>query len=553
MFSNSGIIVELKTKKVIVMTEDFDFVEMKRELHMATGQRVDLNDIKLYKGHSIYPGKVVKGIAAFAAVIILFMVIGLNHINFRDEVFAYVNVDINPSVELAIDDSYKVIKVRPINHDSEEIINSLELEKVQLVNALDVIINKSQELGYINESSTQNSNTILVSWALNFNIKDTLKEDGLKSQLDSFDKKAEDERIDTRILKMNIKDKKFADEYGISLGRYYIFMEAKEKAPDLLLEDIKVKGISDLLDAIGEKNSEDESTNNNEYNHNKKQQTETTATNSPEVTDMVSPTGTLTTTTLLTTPMISPTPTPTVTLSLTPTPTPTLSPSYSSTPKTTPGGMSLWYRFDGAQIASDASGNEVDGALVDTPERVEGAIGKGISLDGVNDFIECGKSKSLQPSSISVAFWIQRTDSWNDKERIVYWAKPNGNYVGNGWFVTSNDTGAQRFAILMCVDGLNYFYVKEEPDQFFPINTWVHITLTFDSETDSYKIYKNGEIQPVSIYGKPESITPSPDIKYLGYNSPGYNNSFFHGKLDEFRIYNYILTQDEVKALVNVE
>ena len=549
MFSDSGIIVELKTRKAIIMTKDFNLVKTKRKPYMAIGQKVNLSDLEISEGNGVQPAALMKGLVAVAAIEIITIIIGFNHIYNRDETFAYVSLDINPSLELRIDDSCKVITANPLNLDSKKIIENLELERVLLSDALNKIIVRSQELGYINNKSNMPTyKTLLISWTLKTNTENALKKDALKSQLDSFCTSLERKTINTRIIALDKKDKESADEYGISLGRYYILMKAKEKAPYLLIQDIKEKPISDLLNAIGEIDFESENTNNDS----KDTPTETPATNSPLVTSSVNSV----VTDINTAEPKTPTPvTPLTTISKTLTPAIKLTPASVSTPTPapTPIGLSLWYKFDKPEIAYDSSDNGIAGNTVDSPQKVDGIAGNGIFLDGVNDYIECGTSGLLQPSSISVSFWLQRTESWNGKEKMFFWAKPSGEYTGNGWFITINDTGEQKYSILMCVDGLNHFYVKEEPDNFFPLNTWVHLVLTFDSETNDCKIYKSGEIQPVSLFGTPDSITSTQDEKYLGYNSPGYNSSFMNGKLDEFRIYKRVLTQDEVKDLANLK
>lgn len=545
MLSDSGIIVELKTRKAIIMTKDFNLLETKRKPYMAIGQKVTLSGLETLENNRIQPTSMMKGLAAIAAIAIITIIIGFNHIYNRDETFAYVSLDINPSLELEIDDSQKVIKAKPLNLDSEKIIENLELEKVLLADALNKIIVKSQELGYINNKSNMlTDKTILISWALKTNTKDTLKKDALKSQLDSFCISLKEKTI-TKIVNLDKKDKESADEYGISLGRYYILIKAKEKAPHLLIQDIKEKPIYDLLDAIGEIGLNSKNTNNAE----KDNPNETPATSSPLVTGTASPIVTSAASPIVTnTQLETPTPVkPMVTIAE------TLTPAANPTPAPTPRGLSLWYKFDKPETAFDSSGNGIDGTTLGSPLRIDGVAGNGISLDGVNDYIECGTSELLQPSNISVSFWVQRTESWNGKEKILFWAKPSGNYIGNGWFITINDTGEQKYSILMCVDGLNHFYVKEEPDNFFPLNTWVHLVLTFDSETNDCKVYKNGEIQPVSLYGNPDSITSTQDEKYLGYNSPGYNSSFMNGNLDDFRIYKRVLTPDEVNDMTNLK
>jgi len=44
-----------------------------------------------------------------------------------DNIYGYICVDINPSVELVIDETCRVLEVRPQNKDGEQLISGLEL------------------------------------------------------------------------------------------------------------------------------------------------------------------------------------------------------------------------------------------------------------------------------------------------------------------------------------------------------------------------------------------------------------------------------------------
>jgi len=68
MFSDSGIIVELKTRKAIIMTKDFNLVKTKRKPYMAIGQKVNLSDLEISEGNGVQPAALMKGLVAVAAI-----------------------------------------------------------------------------------------------------------------------------------------------------------------------------------------------------------------------------------------------------------------------------------------------------------------------------------------------------------------------------------------------------------------------------------------------------------------------------------------------------
>ena len=77
---------------------------------------------------------------------------------------------------------------------------------------------------------------------------------------------------------------------------------------------------------------------------------------------------------------------------------------------------------------------------------------------------------------------------------------------------------------------------------------WTHLAGTYDSKTKQAKIYINGEIRNQSIG---EGLPLSRDWGVHAGISNFEKNRPLQGSIDEFRIYNYALTPDEIRALVS--
>jgi len=83
--------------------------------------------------------------------------------------YAYVSVDVNPSVEFTINSKHKVIVTSAINQDASEVLDGLELKEKDLKSALVMVLEKAESLGYISDDK----NYVLVSMALNDKNKKT--------------------------------------------------------------------------------------------------------------------------------------------------------------------------------------------------------------------------------------------------------------------------------------------------------------------------------------------------------------------------------------------
>lgn len=87
------------------------------------------------------------------------------------------------------------------------------------------------------------------------------------------------------------------------------------------------------------------------------------------------------------------------------------------------------------------------------------------------------------------------------------------------------------------------------------LNTWYHIAVTFDAtlSSNNIKLYVNGNLQAQTTWAY--SMTPNLARLYIGgYDGPGNgvnggaNSRFFNGKIDEVRLFNRPLCQDEINT-----
>lgn len=205
---------------------------------------------------------------------------------------------------------------------------------------------------------------------------------------------------------------------------------------------------------------------------------------------------------------------------------------------------------DGSGTAvADASGNGYNAEIKGTLNWVEdghagGALAFGDSDTAGGNYLDLGKSAALQPGSITLSYWIKRTESINGAENVLLWFKPDAAYNANGLFITYNGDNSSY----VVVDGFNSFYVAQSPDDFLPLNEWTHVAITFDATTKAGAIYKNGIAQEIEIEGTPNSITPTSNNKKIGVS--GYDNGAqLHAQLDDFRIYSGAMTAKQILGM----
>ncbi|MBS5937642.1 beta-L-arabinofuranosidase domain-containing protein [Clostridium sp.] len=197
----------------------------------------------------------------------------------------------------------------------------------------------------------------------------------------------------------------------------------------------------------------------------------------------------------------------------------------------------------------DSSKNNIKSIFNGDEVYVNGVSGKAISLNGVSNYIDLGTTDRLQPENLTMSCWINPSESLGGREHMLMWNKPNGNFYGNGWYLTILNTSTPLK--LSIGNSFQEAYVNENLDEFFPLNTWTHIAVTFNEETKEVKIYRNGIAQKVNYVNKITNsiVSDNEENKYLGFNSPKYNGGYSKLSVDEFKIYSSVADELDVVNL----
>ena len=197
-----------------------------------------------------------------------------------------------------------------------------------------------------------------------------------------------------------------------------------------------------------------------------------------------------------------------------------------------------WWKLDETLLitASDSSGNGNDGTLVlmnPAQDWVTGKVGGALDFDGLNDYVNCQNSESLQlTDALTIAGWV-KANSWGSGSNVSIIARK-----GEG-----NPNNYQ----LAIADGRATLYLDDSDSNGFRgdtvLNTgqWYHVAGTWDGA--QVRIYLNGILDndPPDTY----SWTLNTDTRnlYIGGRS---GTDLLNGTLDDVRIYNRALSPEEV-------
>jgi hypothetical protein len=202
-------------------------------------------------------------------------------------------------------------------------------------------------------------------------------------------------------------------------------------------------------------------------------------------------------------------------------------------------GLLAYYMFSGN--AADSSGNFLDGAIHGSPVVTNDKLGHANGayfFNGNTDYINI-PSPNLTTNSYSYAAWVK--PSTND---------------GLGFVISiGSDTAYQALLISPFQDGWTggeYLSNGDNSYQTAGVNIdtshWYHVVLTRDNSkiqlfVDGHK-YDAVPVSGAPVYGK----NPTANIA----KRAGSASQYFHGAIDEVRIYNRVLTDSEVQTLYSV-
>ncbi len=135
------------------------------------------------------------------------------------EAAAIIGLDVNPSIQLSVDDNGKVIEASAVNKDGEKILDDMSLAGTDMKVAANAIVGSMLQQGFLNDIS----NSILVSVQAKDSAKGTSLQEELSSSLNQY---LGSYALSAAVMGQCITDDSeitaFAAENGISEGKTYL-------------------------------------------------------------------------------------------------------------------------------------------------------------------------------------------------------------------------------------------------------------------------------------------------------------------------------------------
>jgi len=178
-----------------------------------------------------------------------------------------------------------------------------------------------------------------------------------------------------------------------------------------------------------------------------------------------------------------------------------------------------------------------NGPLSAPKDVTPGKAGYALQLNGIDSFVSIPSTDLLNPvSNLTMESWVNIKKFSESSEGAFFPVILKGTQnVRYGFIVNSNNTVDVR------LDNKKYLI----QDKAYSLNTWYHLAITWDGT--NINLYRNG-ILSGSVESSTELLTVSESSPiYLGADLSS-REKFAGGQLDNVRIWNYQLTQEEIRA-----
>ncbi|MCO0600318.1 anti-sigma factor domain-containing protein [Peribacillus butanolivorans] len=246
-----GVILSINKRFVTLLTPEGEFLKTKRqERTYEVGEEITFSPFKpkvtlsFSSFHLSFKKKAVLSVAA--ALLILFSILPSYS---SEHVSAYMTIDVNPSIELEMNDQLEVLKLTGLNEDGKLVIDKLTNWKGKEIKTVtNRIVETTKQLGYLKGNKQIVVSTTLLD-------KDKKLDKNLKEEIKEISEQGNVSQTKMKVIQATKTDRKQARKQGISTGKYVEkkLNEDKEKVKVNTREPATDKNVEGNTETLEEK------------------------------------------------------------------------------------------------------------------------------------------------------------------------------------------------------------------------------------------------------------------------------------------------------------
>ncbi len=237
-----GYVLKLEKDFAIVVTEQMEYLKVIKKEGLTIGRQIMFTEDDLYnEKKQVFRKFGIVAVLMFAICSAIFF----TRFQIGNDVFAVVSIDINPSIELELNQKNQVIRTIPLNKEGKKLLTR-NLKGMAAEEAVASIIHVAKEKYYI----TPNENYVLISAVIIQDGAQTTNEQFSEEIQQKVQEKIKKESVNLLCLSGQITKEDFneARKNKISIGKYEIIKNIEKTEQKGTLQQIKNMKVKEMKD-----------------------------------------------------------------------------------------------------------------------------------------------------------------------------------------------------------------------------------------------------------------------------------------------------------------
>ncbi|OIK14610.1 hypothetical protein BIV60_11240 [Bacillus sp. MUM 116] len=220
-----GIVMEIEDAFLLLLTPEGEFLrarkrnqtyEIGEEIHFFPIENNDLRPSQTGRSVKYLLKNLLKMKPLWAGLTVLLLILGFFIPSYQDKkAYAYMSIDVNPSIELGVNKKMQVVELTGFNKEGKEIIAKIpDWEKKDVSDLTENLLGEMKKEGYFKETEQVIISTVRTEEA------EEQAEDKLKKNIEEIKEKVNKQHLEATVLSGTEKERKEAHQLGLTTGKY---------------------------------------------------------------------------------------------------------------------------------------------------------------------------------------------------------------------------------------------------------------------------------------------------------------------------------------------